>query len=347
MLTGPVQPVGHRRATPDDRRRPWAIILSVLLHLVALAFLLTARRAEPPVPDTPSYDLMFENGGSSVLPAAPDQAVGAPAEAPAPDLPISPPPEPARSEKPTEQLPEPVPTPMVQPGPTPETAPDPEAKEPLSKAQPTPPPETAPAPEPPAVRLAEPRPATEPISPQALAPELPPMVPPPPLPPAPLQPRQQALQRPPPGGFPPPIDLNFGPAASRAPTPQIGRSSRAIDLSLGAPKPAPNKNEPFFNIRSANVGADWLQTVRRYMALHSYYPRQAVENNEQGVVEIDFVVNRQGRVTSVEITGRSGSPWLDMATLAMFRNAQLAPLPFEDPDPTATIHLTFTYALIR
>jgi TonB family protein len=198
----------------------------------------------------------------------------------------------------------------------------------------------------PAVRLAEPD-STTPLSPQALVPELPALVPPPPLPPMPTppRPRQQALQRP--GAFPPPIDLNFGPAASRAPAPRGGGSSRAIDFSLGAPKPGPNKSEAFFDIRAANIGADWAQGLAAYWRLHRYYPQQAAQNGEDGTVEIAIVVNRLGRVESVEIQRRSGSPWLDMAAVGTWRNAQLAPLPAENTDRTITIPLTINYVLIR
>ena len=364
-LTSPAMPTSRRRTTSSDRRRPWTILASVLLHLAALAFLLTARRAEPPIPVAPSYDLVFENGGSSTPPTAPEKSLDTPSEPPAADLPPTPATEPPAAppqteslapempEEPTPPPPEPTPT----PAPAPEPAPEPTLAEPQPEPAPQPAPEPAPAPqpapapkaavtlEPPTVRLGEPE--ATPYSQQALAPELPPLVPPPPLPPAPPRPRQQALQRPAPGAFPPPIDLNFGPAASRAPAPRATGSSRAIDLSLGAPKLGPNKNEAFFSIRAANIGSDWAQGLAAYWRSHRYYPQQAAENGEDGTVEIQIVVNRQGRVESVEIQRRSGSPWLDMAAVGTWRNAQLAPLPAENTDRTITIPLTINYVLLR
>lgn len=352
-LTSPALPIGRRQITSSDRRRPWTIIASVLLHLAALAFLLTARRAEPPTPVAPSYDLVFENGGSSDAPTAPDRSLDTPSEAPAVELPPTPLPEPPAPPTPTgSQVPEFPPEPQStppEPALIPEPTPEPAPAEPPVQSLPEPEsaPEAAPAPEPPAVRLAEPGPTPTPLSPQALVPELPALVPPPPLPPAPSNSRQQALQHPLPGAFPPPIDLNFGPAASRAPAPRIGRSSRAIDLSLGAPKPGPNKSEAFFDIRAANIGADWAQGLAAYWRAHRYYPQQAAQNGEDGTVEIQLVVNRLGRVESVEIQRRSGSPWLDMAAIGTWRNAQLAPLPAENTDRTITIPLTINYVLIR
>ncbi len=357
-LTSPMLPIGRRTARPGERRRPWTVIVSVLLHLAALAFLLTARRAEPPTPVAPSYDLVFENGGSSTPPTAPERSLDTPSEPPAADLPPTPLVEPPSPEPPATPLPEPAPTPEPAPElppaePQPQPAPEPEAVPQQAVPQPAPIPEPAPAPEaarvpePPTVRLGEPGPAPAPLSPQALAPELPPLVPPPPLPPAPPRPRQQAQQRPLPGAFPPPIDLNFGPAASRAPAPRVAGSSRAIDLSLGAPKPGPNKSEAFFDVRVANIGADWAQGLAAYWRSHRYYPQQAAQNGEDGTVEIQLVVNRLGRVESVEIQRRSGSPWLDMAAVGTWRNAQLAPLPAENTDRTITIPLTINYVLIR
>lgn len=350
-LTSPYLPMRRRPGLTRDPRRRWAIAGSVLLHLLALAALLVTRAPEPPMPIAPSYDLIFDNGGSSTPPTAPDQALDTPPEAPAADLPPTPNAEPpAAQASPKPPAPEPpVSTPDLaepEPSPAPDIAVEPaEPPQPQPIPQPEPEPAPAPNPEPPAVRLAEPEPPAPSVSPPALAPDLPPMVPLPPLPPAPTppRPRQQALPRPAPGAFAAPIDLNFG----RAPSPRTAGSSRAIDFSLGAPKPGPNKSEAFFDIRAANIGADWAQGLAVYWRQHRYYPQQAAQNGEDGTVEIQIVVNRLGRVESVEIERRSGSPWLDMAAVGTWRNAQLAPLPAENTDRTITIPLTINYLLIR
>lgn len=365
---------GQRPDMPRDRRRPWTVAVSVLLHALALAVLLLARRPEPPEVSAPSYDLVFENGGSSTPPTPPDRALDTPSEPPAADLPPPPvmtPPEPTPMPEaavpeplpPTAPppapapLPEPTPMPVPEPAPTPETPPElaplPQAvPAPQAVPEPQPIPEAAPAvpapapSEPATVRLAEPEPVPPPLSPQALVPDLPALIPPPPLPSAPPRPQAQAFQRPAPG-FAPPIDLNYGPATARAPMPRAPGSSRSIDLSLGAPKSGPNKSEAFFDIRAANIGADWAQGLAVYWRRHRYYPQQAAQNGEDGTVKIEIVVNRLGRVESAEIRSRSGSPWLDMAALGTWRNAQLAPLPPENTDRTITIPLTINYVLLR
>lgn len=354
-------------------KRRWAVAGSVLLHVALLAALLLARRPERPLPIAPSYDLVFDNGGSATPPTAetvapvvpsgmPDSDLpplrlpDPPPEAP-PDLQAEPakpepaPPEPAPPEpaSPPELLPPEPAVPPPEPAPAatlpPEPAPPPAVPEVVPDVAPDPVPVPAPAPRPPStVRLEQPdTPPT--LTPQAMAPDLPALVPPPPLPPVAPRPRVQAQQRPAPGSFGAPMDLSFG-AAPRSAAPRA-RGSRGIDLALGAPKPGPNKSEAFFDIRAANIGADWAQGLAEYWRRHRYYPQQAAQNGEDGTVVIQIVVNRLGRVESVEIKSRSGSPWLDMAALGTWRNAQLAPLPRENTDATISIALTISYLLIR
>ena len=338
------------------------------LHLAALALLLVTRRPEPDQPVAPNYELVFDNGGAST-PSTSEQTSPTDAMPQA----MSENPTPAQEPAPAAAAPTPVPD-LLPPEPAPPAAqvePEPPAPSQQAMALPDPavppPPPDAPAqpapvqeapaelPQPqatkvpPAVRLAQP---DEPPSVTAMtqAPTFTLPLPPPPLPPlpAPLRPRPPAPPRQALGSLSSPMDLNFGQASSRAPAPPRGSvASRAIDFSLGAPKPGPNRSEAFFDVRAANIGADWAQGLAAYWLRHRYYPSQAAEAGEDGTVKIQIVVNRLGRVQSVEVLSRSGSPWLDMAAVGTWRNAQLAPLPAENNDPTITIPLTINYLLIR
>jgi outer membrane biosynthesis protein TonB len=58
-------------------------------------------------------------------------------------------------------------------------------------------------------------------------------------------------------------------------------------------------------------------------------------------------VDRSGRVQSVELRGRSGSQWLDLALQGLFRGAHLPAFPPDAPDPTFTFDFTMNYVLIR
>lgn len=338
----------------------------MLAHAAVLAALLLRPPQERVADTEPSYELVFSGGGtpdrSTSEQPGPEQPPSAPVPDTAPEQPalLEPP---APPDAPMLELPPAEPLPPAPPAPdTP--APEPPAPELAPSAplqpEPTPPqPEPAPAlpdpvpvpdaPRPPAtVRLAEPEPLAPTLTPQSLVPDLALAVPPmPPL--QPPAPQRQAPPRPAPDRrFASPLDLNFNQALNRAaPAPRGSVASRAIDLSLGAPKPGPNKSEAFFDARAAKVGADWANGLAAYWRRHRFYPRQAAENGEDGTVQVELVVNRLGKVESVEISRRSGSPWLDMAALSTWRGAQLAPFPAENTEPRVTMTLTINYILLR
>ena len=123
-------------------------------------------------------------------------------------------------------------------------------------------------------------------------------------------------------------------------------ASRSLDLSPGAPKPGPNRQEAFFDARAAKLGADWMEGVRAYWLRHRYYPQQAAQNGEDGTVDVELVVDRYGRVQSATVVQRSGSSFLDMAAVGTFRGGQLPPLPREVEAPYK-VTLTINYLLLR
>ena len=317
-----------------SRFGPWAIAVSALLHVAALLALLLVRAREPAEQGSdPSYELVFNDGTAKGTPTSPVAADEQPPSAPNPD--DAPPPPDPRAE------PTPVPPPLEPPVPD---APPESAQPP--PAPPTPEPEApSPVPErpaPPAVRLSE-----APPPPQGIPEFVPPVAP------DPLPPKPQPRPRPAPASprlsqaFPAPMDLNYGPAPSRPYLPRGGAGPRSVDLSLGAPKPGPNRSEAFFDARAAAVGADWASGLAAYWRAHRYYPRQAAENGEDGQVQIELTVNRSGKVEDVRIVSRSGSPFLDMAALGTWRGAQLAPFPAENNQPRMSMTLTINYILIR
>jgi protein TonB len=357
---------------PDDRRR-WTVGASVLLHaLVLAALLLTIRRPKDTTPYAPSYELLFQGSGSKEESTATDKGDdGLPRQLPTPDSAAAPPPEPAASpaapSEPEQMQGPPTPPPTAPPA---QAAPPPPKAQPPAEAQPAPKPAPPPPPSPPEIRLEQPAPSAPPAltAPDQALPlpppppptpppprALPTVQPPPPTPQAPPTPQIRPMVAPPPpatGSFAHPMDLNFNRTPARMPAPRTTArpgsvASRSVDLSLGAPKAGPNRNEAFFDMHAANVGADWAQGLKAYWLHHRYYPPQAAENGEDGAVDIELTVNRQGRVESVVVKSRSGSSWLDMAAVATWRNAQLAPLPAETLGATIKVPLTINYILIR
>ncbi len=313
-------------ARPAVRRRRFgpSFALSALAHalLLALAIWWARQRVEQQewLPQ-PSFDMVFE-GGKPEKPTvtAPEKQPNAkppesaPAAPPAP-TPAAPArqaaPAPAPSALPEEQAPPPTPAPpTVQPPSA--AAPSPRVSIPLA---PLPAPETG-------VELI---PAPSPVTP-APAPQ-----------PAP-RPRPRAP------AFPAPMTFSFGgPAAP----PAIRRPpGRGIDLSFGRGFMGAEDTRIFGRSDSKEVGPDWFNRFAAWWDRHRYYPPQAGENGEQGDVALDLVVARSGKVQHVVLASGSGSQWLDLAALGIFRDATLPPLP-SDAAATVPIHLTIHYQIIR
>ena len=284
----------------------------------------------PPDPDaTPA--LPEQPGLNTAEAARPSERLaGSPAPPSPPEAPETPqPPTPADAET-APTAPEPLP-----PGPMQLAAPAEAERTELPPATPAAPPQ---------VRLeAPPSPAPAPPPPFVLP------TPPEPLP-EPPRPRPAPQSRTA-GTLANPLDLDFGPSASRAPAPRTTArrgtvASRSIDLSPGAPKGL-NRQQAFFAARAANATAEWVRDTNAYLARHGYYPRQAAENGEDGTVELEITVKRSGQVTDVSVRSRSGSSWLDLGALSILRNAKLTPLPDELEGDTVTIPVRLSYLLRR
>ncbi len=100
-----------------------------------------------------------------------------------------------------------------------------------------------------------------------------------------------------------------------------------IDLSLGPAKQGATNIAPHADIDGDNAGPDWRNALSRWVAQHAYYPEQARRDRQDGDVKVHVVANPDGRVTSVELIGKSGSIWLDLALQSLFRDAHIPPLP--------------------
>ena len=342
--------------TGSARRRQVATTVSIALHGLALGYLLwTAAAPQGEQSEDPAVQIVYQ--GTAPTPStsateaddmAPQQRQeepSAPEPAPVPPTPDKSTPPPPAPEAPAPEPPTPEPPPPAPPAPAtaaPTLAPEPDAA-PGSRSVPT-------------VRLTAPKsdapePLVAPFAPPSLAPaEPPPPRPAPARPPRPVQQAQRPAARPRfADGFGPPIDLNFAPSTppQSDQRSRLGGNTRAVDLSLGTPKAGPNRSEAFFDARAAKIGADWASGLAAYWRIHRFYPRQAIENGDDGTVKVEITVNRQGKVESVEVVGKSGSPWLDMAALSTWRGAQLAPFPAENTEQRITTTLTINYILLR
>lgn len=93
-------------------------------------------------------------------------------------------------------------------------------------------------------------------------------------------------------------------------------------------------------------GPDWRNELAQWVAAHAYYPEQARANGDEGDAKVHVVADHNGRVRAVELIGKSGSMWLDLALLALFRNAHIPPLPPGDNEPIE-FNFTMRYILRR
>ncbi len=103
---------------------------------------------------------------------------------------------------------------------------------------------------------------------------------------------------------------------------------------------------PGTELSSADAPAGWLNALGEWIQRHDYYPREAAENGQQGDVTVAVVVDRTGRVLSVRLERRSGSPFLDMALLSVFRDQHVPPFPGGEGPPETTVHVTISYILV-
>lgn len=311
-------PLVRRRFRFASRRRlRIAIAVSLLIHVVVGILLLVTIRHHTEselLPPPSAVTMVFENGRQSQpttpqpqpqtsipqsIPKPPQEAPGMPE----PPIPVTPPP--------PNTPPLAAPPPVVEPPPLPPP--------PLPKPVP-PPPIAAPAPE------AIPRPTPPPL-------RSPPITPPP-KPPA-------AVKRAPPApstDFPPPMNFSLGNAVPRSRFQPLPHPPGQIDLSLGPAKQGPANNTPHADIDSDNAGPDWRNALSMWVAQHAYYPEQARRDHEQGEAKVHVVAAPNGHVTSVELIGKSGSMWLDLALQALFRDANIPPV----PSGTMPIEFNFT-----
>jgi len=279
-------------------------------------------------------------------------------EAPPPEPQAVTPPKPSATEAPPPKTP-PVtpPTPPAQQAPPREQTPPPVQAPPQPKPPPSPPQEVGPPPRP---VPSENAPVVTAPAEQAPAPRAVPLPPPPPAPvpvpetaprPAPSRPREAARAAPmrPSLAFPAPMNLSLGSPAAEAPAepPSPKPSAGVMDLSFAANVGGGDITQLHPNGKGDDVGADWLNEVSAWWIRHRFYPKDAAQLQQQGDVILRLKVAQSGHVQAVNVVQGSGSPFLDMGALTVFRNANLPRLPSDVRDPDVTLEFTIHYEILR
>ncbi len=330
----------RRRNRRKTRIAP-PLIWSGVAHFVVLLLLTLGVYHRTPIepPPPPGIAMVFESG-STKGPSLPNPTREAnppprPAAVPKALAPSPPPQEAALPEAPA------LPVPPVPPQ---EAA---QAAAPAATAAPSPAQANAASPAPPAV-----------LSPSPLAEAIPP--PPQTVAPSAQKPTQQAMVMPPPNARPLTPAPQAAPStpAPKAETARKGSPYAPMHLfaknlpslskfALGPAALGPTSITPFARISAKELGADWRNELADWIEQHKYYPEDAAKRGEQGINEVRVVVNRDGRVESVELERQSGSQRLDSAAVGLFRDADLPPFPIGTEEERVTIDLTIHYVIYR
>jgi len=129
------------------------------------------------------------------------------------------------------------------------------------------------------------------------------------------------------------------------PSPPMPQAQQGMNLSLPMTD-AQAVNGPELTIKG-DIGADWDAELNQWVNDHKYYPQAAVEQNQQGNVEIEFTVDRAGNVTGLHMLGSSGSPFLDQAWLGLFADNTLPAFPPGTKADHVTVDATMHFELIQ
>jgi hypothetical protein len=142
------------------------------------------------------------------------------------------------------------------------------------------------------------------------------------------------------------MDLSFGKPAAPARPPSQRRPPGSIDMSLGPAMKGALNAAPRSDIEGEEGGPDWRNALSQWVAQHAFYPPQAARDGEEGDAKVRVRADRNGRVREVELIGKSGSKWLDLALVALFRDARIPPWPPGSDEPIE-FNFTMHYILIR
>jgi len=127
-----------------------------------------------------------------------------------------------------------------------------------------------------------------------------------------------------PVALPPPPENAVANPANNPQAPQIGATSTAI----------------------SNAPASWHNLLLAHLERHKHYPAIARQRRQQGIVKIQFSMDRSGQVLASEVTGSSGFVLLDHSALEMVNRAQpLPPPPAEISGKVLTIAVPVEFSL--
>ncbi len=165
----------------------------------------------------------------------------------------------------------------------------------------------------------------------------------------PPPPAPQQVQRPAPSPAPLPEPILRTPALLPVSAPAAARAPAPAALSPVPARPvAPAQSAaapPQAASRGASTGAAhgksraYAARIRAWLLAHQTYPRHARMRRQEGIVQVRFVLDRDGRLLEGRVVGSSGVDLLDREGLAML--ARAVPYP-RAPDDVAGDRIEFS-----
>jgi protein TonB len=138
---------------------------------------------------------------------------------------------------------------------------------------------------------------------------------------------------------PPPQEVKQETPKRQEPRPPAPTTSapQAIPDQLAAIPAAPMQAQ--INPTNSNVVPTWKTQIVALLERNKRYPETAQSRREQGVAQVFFSLDRQGRVLESRVVRSSGANALDEEALALLRRAQPFPAP---PRELAGDHIDLT-----
>jgi protein TonB len=105
--------------------------------------------------------------------------------------------------------------------------------------------------------------------------------------------------------------------------------------SEAQPSEVPTAPSAGISAVAARAQASWYNTLVAHLNRYKRYPIEARAHNIEGVVKLEFTLDRSGRIVSSRIMQSSGSPLLDDEAMSMIRRAAPLPAPPQQVPGTA------------
>lgn len=121
--------------------------------------------------------------------------------------------------------------------------------------------------------------------------------------------------------------------SARQPSEQARAAEPVTETTAPKSVPAPPASRAATNVKST-----WQALLLAHLEKYRRYPAAARARGQQGVAQVTFRMNRQGRLLSSRVSRSTGSAMLDRAAIDTLKRAQ--PLPAIPDDMPAEVELS-------